>query len=88
MNLVCTARIFNHLSDFANFWLHGCDVLLAAESGVHRHHQHEINQVKHVLYGCGWCCWVERNGCASPKVVDVGEGAVKVRTRLRMNNES
>ena len=52
-----------HLGDLR---LHRVDVVLAAEAGVDRHHEHEVDQVEHVGHRAGGRRRVERHAPGGP----------------------
>ena len=80
------ARI-EHLAQGGDLRLHRCDVGLSAEAGVHRHDEHHLDQVEHVLDGRDRRRRVEGDGGARPEITHTRQGSVEVGRRLGVDDE-
>ncbi len=78
----------DHRSDLGDLRFHRGDVGLAAEPGVHGHHEHEVDEVEHVGDRRGRGRRIQCDRRVGAQVVDVGERAVEVRARLGVDDQA
>src|SRR5574337_1887073 len=68
-----------------NLRQHIINEALAAKSGVHAHHQHQIQSLQHIIQPSHRTGRIERDACATAETFDQLDGPIQMAGRLRVN---